>query len=276
VSGTNETLMPIAVCSGTREVINGITLDAYNLDDGRRVLSQSGMERALGAGKRSLARVMGKLPSESGELSSVPTITFKMPNGAHAKGYEASALIDICQAFQVAFLAGDLHPSQEPMARAAMALLAGFAKLGIDAWVDETTGYQQYRDGTELGRRLTAYLREEMAAWRQTFKPSLVKALAKLDGVVWNGGSHPRSLASTYDKVYKLILGEEVGGELKLRNPVPRHGENHHQLLQDPVRRLLDSELVIVEVLARESRTKDEFWRRMESHYLGVPFQTFL
>jgi hypothetical protein len=266
--------MPVAVRSGTREVIGGITLDAYVLDDGRRVLSQAGMERALGAGKRSFGRVLARLGKENSALPSVPVFTFRLASGAHANGYEASALVDICQAFQAAFLAGTLHASQEPIARAAMALLAGFAKLGIDAWVDETTGYQKYRDGTELGRRLTAYIRAEMSAWHLTFKPTLVKALCRVYGETYEGGAHPPFLKSVNDKIYRYVLGDEVKDEVKLRNPEPRHGQNHHQLLQDPVKRMLDSELRIVETLARQSSNKDEFWKRMDSHYRGLPFQT--
>lgn len=266
--------IPVAVCSGTREVIGGIALDAYNLDDGRRVLSQAGMERALGAGKRSFGRVLSRLPSENAALSSVPTITFRLASGAHAKGYEASSLIDICQTFQAAFLAGTLHLSQEGIARAAMALLAGFAKIGVDAWVDETTGYQKYRDGSELGRRLEAYLRDEMANWQLTYKPSLVRALCQLNGEDYVGGRHPAWLRKINALLQDIILGEEVMGETRLRNPNPKHGSNHHQLLQGDVHAYFVRKLDTVELLAKQSRTMAELLGRARSAFQGKPFQT--
>jgi len=265
--------IPVAVCSGTREVVGGIALDAYNLDDGRRVLSQSGMLRALSPQSRDFKKTMGRFANDSEVLSS-PPIVFRMANGAHAKGYEASTLIDVCQAFQRAYLDGSLHASQESVARAAMALLAGFAKIGVDAWVDETTGYQVYRDGTELGRRLDAYLRDEMSEWALMWKPSLVRALAQLKGEEWTGGRHPMWMRRTNGIIQDIILGTEVMGETRLRNQEPRFGSNHHQLLQPPVRAYFARKLETVEALAKQSRTMGEFWRRVKSEFLGDPFQT--
>jgi len=270
---SDDAKIPVAVCSGTREVIGGIALDAYNLDDGRRVISQSGILRALSPGNKDFGRMLARLPNGSGVLSS-PPVTFRLASGAHAKGYEASTLIDLCQAFQAAFLSGELHSSQEPMARAAMALLGGFAKLGVDAWVDETTGYQKYRDGSELGRRLVAYLRDTFSPWAVMWKPSLVKALCALEGDTWSGGSQPRWMGSTIRKLQDIILGTEVMTETKLRNPEPRWGSNHHQLLQEPARSYFAAQLETVETIAKQSSTKADFWRRIECHYLGKPFQT--
>ena len=265
--------MPVAVCSGTRDIVGGVALDCYVLDDGRRVISQSGMLRALSPGSKDFGRMLARLPGDSAGFPS-PPVTFKLATNAHAKGYEASALIDICQAFQAAFLAGTLHSSQEGIARAAMALLSGFAKIGVDAWVDETTGYQKYRDGSELGRRLVAYLRDTFSPWAVMWKPSLVKALCVLEGDQWTGGSQPRWMGSTIRKLQDTILGAEVMTETKLRNPEPRWGSNHHQLLQEPARSYFAAQLETVETIAKQSSTKADFWRRIECHYLGKPFQT--
>jgi hypothetical protein len=60
-----------------------------------------------------------------------------------------------------------------------------------------------------------------------------------------------------------------VARELRRRNPEPHFGSNHHQWLTSDTQKLLGDDLTRVEVLARQSRSKGEFWIRMRNQYCG-------
>jgi hypothetical protein len=80
-------------------------------------------------------------------------------------------------------------------------------------------------------------------------------------------------LASTYEKLYQLVLSPDVYAEIKRRNPEPHFGSNHHQLLTDPAREAITRQMPLIIGLARTSGSKDEFWARCEHHFAGRPLQ---
>lgn len=104
--------------------------------------------------------------------------------------------------------------------------------------------------------------------WDLMFTPELVKALVVLDRQTWDGGSHPRYLRSTYNKIYDMVVGSEVWAEMARRaqDPAFLHARKHQQLAPGP-RQAFRGELEFVRLLADQSRTKDEFWARMERRY---------
>jgi len=57
-------------------------------------------------------------------------------------GYNASVLADICDVILAARSAGLLMPRQRALADHCEILLRAFARTGIDALIDEATGYQ--------------------------------------------------------------------------------------------------------------------------------------
>lgn len=109
--------------------------------------------------------------------------------------------------------------------------------------------------------------------WEGMFGRSLIRALCALHGERYEGGAHPRHLASTNRKIYDLIFSTEIGTELKARNPTPHFGSNHHQHLTPEAREYLAAQLQIVEAIAHQSADKDDFWRRLERHYGGGMLQ---
>lgn len=109
--------------------------------------------------------------------------------------------------------------------------------------------------------------------WERMFQPSLVAALCDLHGVKWTGGSHPRWLARTNEKIYGLVFSSAIGAEIKRRNPLPKWGTNHHQHLTGEARDYLAAQLKIVEAIARQSASKADFWHRMEREFSGGMLQ---
>src|SRR5690242_11209202 len=127
-----------AVASG---VIFGGLADVYNLDDGRRVLSQRGAVRALVAGPdatnpKALGAYLARLPARFADLSTRPDIEFDLPGGGVAKGRDALWFVDVLRAYKDAWRKEELHPSQVHLAKNADAMLDALAVGGIAALID--------------------------------------------------------------------------------------------------------------------------------------------
>lgn len=125
-----------------------------------------------------------------------------------------------------------------------------------------------------LWQRIQSFLlAPKPSEWERMFQDSLVRELCRLDGIVWAGGSHPRHLASTNRKIYDTVFSTATGRALKALNPEPRQDSNHHQHLTSEAREYFAVQLRTVEVVARQSETKADFWARMDREYGGGMLQ---
>lgn len=125
-----------------------------------------------------------------------------------------------------------------------------------------------YRRGKLMPRLLAA----EPCEWDAMWTDDVKAALCRLYGQP-SGPRFPRFLASVIQRLYKLVLEPATYVEMKERNPDPRFGSNHHQLLTEQARDRFRKELVVIEGTALSSDSVDEFWARLERVYLGHPMQ---
>lgn len=250
-------------------------LDCYVLDDERRVVSQRGMASALsgGHGSTNLAQYLGRIPGGSAALAACTVVEFTMPGGGVGRGIEAFAIPDILQLYMGALERGELHSQQLPVAMRAARMLGALAKIGIIALVDEATNYQAVREATALSFTFRAILLESTCPWNRMWSNEFVESICRLHGEHFDGGKHPRFLASTYDKLYHLILGDEVCEELKRRNPDPSFGTNHHQWLTPEAREVVRRQIPVIIALADTSNAADDFWAKIEHKYAKRPLQ---
>jgi hypothetical protein len=107
------------------------------------------------------------------------------------KRLAADLAIDICRAFVFA-LENSLKPGgvklserRTQMALQASMFLAACARIGLEALIDEATGYQYDRAQDALQVKLQAYLEDEMRKWEPTFPNELWIEFARLTG--WRG-----------------------------------------------------------------------------------------
>lgn len=264
---------PKALVSGVLQ-FGPIEAECYVLDNGMRVLSQRGIIGVLtGVKDGTLERRLSKLPEKYSALGSVPSIEFELSNGVVAIGRDAMFLVDLCSAYAEMRDNGTLHPKQAHLATTANAILRAVAKVGIYALVDEVTGHQANRPKDFLARMVERTLRVEMGEWEMRFPPSLVRAMAPLWGIPYAGGRYPKGLHRAFGQLYDLILGRELAGELRKKNPTPHHKSNHHQWLKDGAQGVLVDDIGIATLIASQSGGKDEFWRRMRHHYRKEPLQ---
>jgi hypothetical protein len=251
-------------------------LDCFVLADERRVVSRRGFANALsgGHGSTNLAQYLSRIPGGSEALAACTVLEFTPPSGGLASGIDATAIPDLLQLYVDALGSGALHPQQLPVAARAAKMLGALAKIGIIALVDEATGYQQQREAAALSFAFRAILLESTCEWDLMWPADFVVAMCALHGEKWAGGPHPAFLASTYDKIYHLILGGSVCSELKRRNPEPHHGTNHHQWLTPEAREVVRRQIPILIALAETCGNKEEFWARLEHRYAKRPLQT--
>ena len=162
------------------------------------------------------------------------TIQFSIP-GTQYKGigYEATLLLDICDAYLRAREEGTLGDQQMHLAKQAEIITRACAKVGIIALIDEATGYQAFRKKQELQLKLQAFIAEDLQEWALMFPHEFWFELARLEGIHYSPRSRPLRwgryiMAFVYDAV-----DGDVGRELRKKNPDPHFKQNHHQWLKE-------------------------------------------
>lgn len=169
------------------------------LEDGTRLLTQSGFMLALGRARQAKGRqyydgdvnlpafltaknLKPFIPNELTVTSS--QIEFRTLGGTRAFGYSAALLPMVCGVFLDAKAAKNvLTHNQEPIAEKALMLVRGLAHVGIIALVDEATGFQYERPRRELEEQLKKFISESLRKWVKTFPPDYFKHLCRLRGV---------------------------------------------------------------------------------------------
>jgi hypothetical protein len=178
--------------------IGGMEIPCAVLENGVRLLTQSGVMVALGRARQAKGRQYYdadvNLPAFLTAKNLKPFITddltvtssqieFETMRGMKAFGYPAELLPKVCGVFLDAEAAGALVHTQENIAKRAMILIRGFASVGIIALVDEATGYQYERPRRDLEEYLKKFLSEGLRRWVRTFPGDYFKHLCRLKGV---------------------------------------------------------------------------------------------
>ncbi len=283
--------------------IGGIEIPCYVLEDGRRVLVQESMVKALGMalGGNSNAAKRGRLvkfaaekgleltagaggrlsrfaagvalqPFVSTELLNTLTypIKFRIPGGAIAHGYEATILAEICEVILKARDEGKLQKQQERIAKQADILVRGFARVGIIALVDEATGYQADRARDALEEILKKFIGVELRKWAKTFPDDFYFYLYKLKGLTYSDVSSKRPAfigKVTNDIVYER-LAPGVLKELQRKTPKLESGRRkyrYHRWLTDDVGHpALREHLASIITLMKASPNWATFYRMLQ------------
>lgn len=223
--------------------LNGFKIPCYVLENGERVLSTAGMQRALGleteANQRSSGRLDEILTSkavsrfiskdkESAKYSPVTCYKGKQKISA----YKAVILPDICETMlKVRDYAKEnketLGTRQMSVIEHADILIRALARVGIIALVDEATGYQYDREKDALQVVLKAYINDELLKWQQKFPDSFyfeIFRLNKWDYTVSGIKKRPGVIGTwTNELIYKQ-LPKGVLEELKTKTPKSESG----------------------------------------------------
>lgn len=123
-----------------------------------------------------------------------------------------------------------------------------------------------------LVERLPPFLRATHASWRKTWQDDLMIELCTLRGELFTG-KHPRWCARMNSIIYECLLGKELYAALKVQNPRPSKGRNHHQLIGAEYRLAFEAQLAAVIALAKNSNSLFELESRLRFTYQKRPMQ---
>ncbi|MFA5921131.1 MAG: P63C domain-containing protein [Methylococcaceae bacterium] len=257
-----ESLLPKATHRGDLP-IGDIIIPCAVLEDGTRILSESGIASAMGSGgnrsggaikKKKNTELEGGAPlpvfMNSTRLEPFidmvfgdePVMPISYKDGRKIRiGYPATILPKICEVWLKAREAGALQTQQLPKAMQAEILMRALAHIGIVALVDEVTGYQEDRDRDSLHKLLEVYLVDEKLKWAKRFPDEFYKQIYRLMNWKYpkHTSNHPSYLGKltnqlVYDKLPKGVLDE-----LQVRNPTKEgtgHRKwKHHQFLSEDI-----------------------------------------
>jgi len=243
-----DAILPQATHEGELK-IGETTIPCAVLQDGRRVLTQSGFMRALGRARQAKGRdyydgdvnmpafltAKNLKPFISDDLQVTSSqIEFRTVRGIKAFGYPAETLPKVCEVFLKARDEDELAHNQKHIAVKAEALIRGLANTGIVALVDEATGYQAVRPREALQAYLDMILRRELAAWSKKFPDEFYENIYKLKNWAWPGmGKNRFSVVAKYtiNLVYDR-LAPGVRDELLARSPQDDKGRRRNKLHQ--------------------------------------------
>jgi len=242
------------------------------LEDGQRLITQSGLMQALGRARQAKGRqyydadvnmpafltAKNLKPFISKELEVTSSqVEFKTLRGIKAFGYSASLLPKVCDVFLDAEAAGKLAHNQKHIAEQAKILIRGLAHVGIIALVDEATGYQYDRARKALEEILEQFVAKELCKWVKTFPDEFYHQICKLKkwklADINKRGSIFGNL--TNNLVYKR-LAPGVLAELKRLTPKDSKGRPKTRLFRrltedighPRLRELLASEITLMRV----------------------------
>jgi hypothetical protein len=263
--------------------IGDIEIPCYVLEDGRRVITHSGMISSLGmskgggsnpsAGDRLARFATGKLlePFATKDLrAGTEPILFHTPNGILAYGYEATILADLCEMVLAARQAGVLQKQQYHIAQRCEILVRGFARVGIIALVDEATGYQYARARKALEDILEEFISKELVKWAKMFPDDFYREMFRLRQWQYTPNSTRRPVHAaklTIDLIYKR-LAPGVLHELQKLTPRNDKGRLKQKLFQrlteDVGHPRLREHLASVIALMRAFDTWEQFYRKLD------------
>ncbi|WP_293891280.1 P63C domain-containing protein [Flavobacterium sp.] len=273
-------------------MIGDIEIPCYVLEDGKRVIVQRGLFKALGinyggttnkelkefGGAARLVAFMDNNSifnaNNSAELNEIKLL-LKSPikfelNGVIHFGYEATLLQEITKSISKAYLKGTLPARNNEIGRNAEILYDAFAKVGIIALVDEATGYQEVREKTALKEFLAQFLKDEKGKWVQTYDDSFFEAIFRMKGWNWsiaNKGKKPQVVGHYINNYVYSRLAPQILIELRKLNPKDEKGNRKGKFTQwiEPNfgHPKLKEHLAVLTALAKASGHNWKNWERM-------------
>lgn len=272
---------------GKWKVYDEFDIDCYVTNNGIRLLSLRGTARALdikGNGSGGLLRNLQSKwlqPYLSDQLkewilwaTNEKIKPIEVLFGPPIIPFKASFLVDICKAYILANNDKALLKSQMRTYHRLISLMTAFAKVGIDAMVDEITGYQEDRRKDELQKILKLYISEEFLEWTKMFPEEFYEQIFRLKG--WGsfqkaGQKMPQVVGQyTNDIVYER-LPDKVLVELKKKVRKSENGNNlvklHQGLSKDYGISHLEKHLIAVVALMKVSVCWEHFLEMLDKTY---------
>jgi hypothetical protein len=274
--------MPIARWRGTLNIV-GLEVPCYVLDNGQKIIGRTSATELLTGirGGGALEKYIGVKALESfinKDLVLERLVPFRLleVEGLEkaVKGLPADLMIEVCQGF-VAALQASFDPAspypkmtdrQRQMAMKASIFLSACAKVGLEALIDEATGYQYERAEDALQVKLRAFIADELRAWEKTFPDELWAEFGRLTG--WKGSlqSRPKWWGKLVIEMIYDTQDPDIAEYLKNNKPPP--GVHwHRQLTENIGVRALVSRCYEIVGMAKECEDMRQLREKVARHY---------
>ncbi len=252
--------------------LGGDELDVYVLDTGDRVIAlRSAVRSIASADSGDLAKFIGVsslTPFINIELVLTELREFSIPGTQFlGRGMTTEHFELICRGYvQALYEKAPLTPRQREIAIKCAVLTAGLTRTGLDALIDEATGYQYERAEDALQVKLRLFIAEELRAWEKTFPDELWEEFGRLTN--WGGplSSRPKYWGKLVIELIYDTLDPDVAKYLRDNRPPP--GVRWHQnLTENYGARQLVARCYEVVGLAKSCRTMGELRQKVGHHY---------
>lgn len=274
--------------------LGNIKIPCYVLEDGTRVLSGRGIQKALGTAATSgkwLTTLVNKSNIKShfqtGVLAQLNSpIAFIRPDAGGSQsityGYEATLIIDLIDAIIDANRTGvDIEAN---VIESCYILSKVLKKVAIIALIDEATGYQYDREKKELQAIVKALISDEILQWQEAFHISFYKEIFRLWGIPFTEANikrKPQFIGHITNRfVYQnMPKGVFILTRLKSKTPKTTGGNYkyrlHQSLTPEIGRETLKKVIYTVEALASISDDKNKFIKLINDKYgqKELPFE---
>lgn len=277
-----DVAMPIARWRGTLNIV-GLDVPCYVLDTGEKIIGRTSATELLtgirgGGALEKYIAVKALEPFIPIDLVLERMVPFRLleVEGLEraVKGLPADLMIEVCQGFvaalQASFDAQSLYPRmtdrQRQMAMKASMFLSACAKVGLEALIDEATGYQYERAEDALQVKLRAFIADELRAWEKTFPDELWLEFGRLTG--WKGSLHSRP--KWWGKLVMELIYDTLDPDVAeyLRNNKPPPGVKwHRQLTENIGVRALVSRCYEVIGMSKTCTDMRELRAKVAQHY---------
>jgi hypothetical protein len=272
--------------NGKRLLSQGTFLQAI----GRARTAKSGTGGSTGDGLPAFLQAEQLKPFITDEISLATTpILFRLKSGQRTVGYEANLLHMVCGVYQKFHrsLTDRMHGDDERDAARAKgtygqyrhiiaacdALMNAFGRRGIEALVDDATGYRADQTKEDVLRVIAKYMSPQLVTLTRRFPPEFFEEIYRLHGWEYKPGSihHPQCTGRMITKYVYEPLPPGVLEEMKERLPKNENGNRKSQLWRtlsiDTGIPHLDRQIADVLLMMRLSDNKDEFDRKFERIY---------
>ena len=166
--------------------LGGDEIDCYVLDTKQRVLSSGSVSKSIANVER------GSLQDYAGQKALNPfididkilqeTVRFAIPGTQfEGVGITTEHFELICRGYvRALYEKAPLTDRQREIAIKCAVLTAGLTRTGLDALIDEATGYQYERAEDALQVKLRAFIADELRDWEKTFPDPLWEEFGRL------------------------------------------------------------------------------------------------
>ena len=270
---------PFAKYSGKLQ-LGQTDVDCYVLDTKDRVISLRAAGKVIanidGGNLGRYISVKALKPYINSKLVLGQTVVFNIP-GTQFQGHGLTTknFLAICRGYVNAFAANSLETDrQKEIAVNCSILLSACAEIGLDALIDEATGYQYEREPDALTIKLQAFFSDDLREWEKTFPDELWEEFGRLTN--WQGALHhrPKWWGKLVMELIYESLDHDVAEHLKNNRPPPRYKLNYHQWLSSDIGlNALVTQINQVIGVAKTCEDIRELKEKVKHYYQGGAFQ---